>query len=279
VSNNGNGTPGIDITSIAAKGKFLTFSDALRIEKVQVIAVEYGQGEGARNHRAVAWLDIGDALLLAALLRTGRFQEVLGGPFEAFGGSERDGQLESRIFRLEYDPGDKGQFAKLPWRATVVNGPGVRNDKGGVMPDPKADKSARTSVSVRMNEGQLLKALIVTEAYIRAHMTVNHQAIVAAKIEELRARMAERSSESSAGPKGNGKLPDTPEVRRALAAVLFFAPKGRENLKGMTLKEILDQQGDEGVAFVRWVAGLEPKTDKGKALQAAAATIAQHLPN
>ena len=91
-----------EIYVYATNKNFLNVYDALRIEKIKIEVAGYDQASGRQTGIASAWLDVDDARLLAHLITTRQFREVLDrGRFEKFGGSDRDGQVESRTLLVE----------------------------------------------------------------------------------------------------------------------------------------------------------------------------------
>ena len=99
--------------------------------KVEVATYERGQGQTAR---AVAYLDAADLRPLVHALKAGQFEALFAGHFESFGGSQRQGSVESRTLRLEHDPGEGGRFSRFPLRLTVTNGPGKLTPTGAITP-------------------------------------------------------------------------------------------------------------------------------------------------
>ena len=138
--------------------------------------------------------------LLAHLVTTRLFKDVLanGGRaprFEKFGGSERDGAVESRTLVIEWDPGEGNRFASYPYRMTIANGPGQRNQNGAVQ--PKGEPTSKQSM--RLPEADLMKILLAVQAYIEAYETAHHHRLAAAKLRELEDKLAERAAHAPAG--------------------------------------------------------------------------------
>src|SRR2546430_10359518 len=93
-----------EIYVYATNKNFLNIYDALRIDKVKIEVAGYDQASGRQTGIASAWLDVDDLRLLAHLVTTRLFKDVLErGRFEKFGGSDRDGAVESRTPVLEWD--------------------------------------------------------------------------------------------------------------------------------------------------------------------------------
>ncbi len=167
---------------------FLNLLDAVDIGKVQVELASYDKAAGKQTARASFWLDVGDARLVAWAITNGEFKTALAGKFEAYGGSEREGKSESRVFRLEEDPGQKGEFAKFPYRLTVSAGPGKRVSTSGIAPD--GEPTSR--VSMRLPSADLVKLCLTLEAYLDAHDAANFSQVRAEKVARVARRMAER---------------------------------------------------------------------------------------
>jgi hypothetical protein len=174
---------------------FLNIYDALRIEKVKIELASYDQATGKQTGLVTAWLDLDEMRLLIHLVTFRLFQPVLaaGGRlprFEKFGGSERDGILESRTLLLEWDPGQQGRFAGYPYRLTIANGPGQRTSTGAMQP-----KGAPTSkLAMRLPEADLMEILLAVGAYLRARELELLPAKARARQEATRAAQAARRS-------------------------------------------------------------------------------------
>ena len=169
----------------ATNKAFLNLYDALPIGKVKVEVASYDPHSRAQTARAVAWVGVNDVKLLTHLVKARLFCPVLGGKYEEYGGSDRDGQVQSRVLRLEWDDQD-GKFATVPYRLTVTNGPGKRDDKGRIAPAGKPT----AQVSMRFGEATLMGILIQAADYVRDWEAAHHQETVASRIEDLKARLA-----------------------------------------------------------------------------------------
>ncbi len=130
-----------EIFVYATNKNFLNVYDALRIDKIKMEVAGYDQASGKQTGLAGAWLDVDDMRLLAHLIVTRQFKDVLvKGRFEKFGGSERDGVIESRTLVVDWDPGEGGRFANYPYRLTIANGPGMRTPLAGAASKPTRPK-------------------------------------------------------------------------------------------------------------------------------------------
>ncbi|MDH7561705.1 MAG: hypothetical protein QHJ34_15995, partial [bacterium] len=157
-----------EIVAYATQGAFFTVYDCLDIGKVKVEVATYERGQG-QTARAVAYLDAADLRPLVHALKAGQFEALFGGRFESFGGSQRQGSVESRILRLEHDPGEGGRFSRFPLRLTVTNGPGKLTPNGAIT--PAGEPAAR--VSIRFPLLDLLRLLLEVEAYLDAYLAAN----------------------------------------------------------------------------------------------------------
>jgi hypothetical protein len=158
-----------EIYVYATNKNFLNIYDALRIEKFKIEVASYDPGSGKQTGLAAAWLDLDEMRLLIHLVTLRLFPTVLtaGGRmprFERFGGSDRDGAVESRTFLLEWDPGTGGRFAGYPYRLTIANGPGVRTPTGAVQ--PRGEPTSRQQM--RLPEADLMEILLAVGAHLRA---------------------------------------------------------------------------------------------------------------
>ena len=180
-----------EIFVYATNKNFLNIYDALRIDKVKVEITGYDPASKRQTGHASAWLDRADARLLAHLVSHRLFAGVTGGKWEKFGGSQRDdGSIESRTLLVEWDEGDGGRFARNPYRLTIANGPGRKTELGAVA--PAGEPTAR--LSMRLTEMDMVKVVLAVGSYIAAYETAHHHRIVAEKMRELEAKMAERAA-------------------------------------------------------------------------------------
>ena len=179
-----------EIFVYATNKNFLNVYDALRIDKIKVEIAGYDPATNRQTGHATGWLDTSEMRLLAHLVSQRQFASVTGGRWEKFGGSQRDdGLIESRTVTVEWDEGDGGRFARMPYRLTITNGPGRRTQTGAVT--PAGEPTAR--LSMRMAEMDMMRIMLAVEAYIRAHETVYHRQIVEGRIQELSAKLLGRA--------------------------------------------------------------------------------------
>ena len=184
-TNNGANQVSPEILVYATNKAFLNLYDALPIGKVKVEVASYDPHSRVQTARAMAWVAVSDVKLLTHLVKARLFCHVLGGKYEEYGGSDRDGQVQSRILRLEWDDQD-GKFATVPYRLTVSNGPGKRDGKGRIAPGGKP----ASQVSMRFGEATLMGILIQATDYVRDWEAAHHQETVASRMEDLQARLA-----------------------------------------------------------------------------------------
>lgn len=183
-----------EIYVYATNKNFLNVYDALRIDKIKIEVAGYDPATNRQTGHASAWLDAHEARLICHLVTHRLFAAVTGGKWEKFGGSQReDGSIESRTFTIEWDEGDSGRYARFPYRLTIANGPGRKTQTGGV--SPSGEPSAR--LSMRMPEADMMKVLLAVGAYMEAYEAAHHHRIVADRMRELNAKMAERSGGQS----------------------------------------------------------------------------------
>ncbi len=211
------GTPAAKVSPeiyvYATNKNFLNVYDALRIEKIKIEVAGYDQSSGRQTGIAGAWLDVDDARLLTHLVITRQFREVLDVPgrparFEKFGGSDRDGAVESRTLQVEWDPAD-GKFARYPYRITIANGPGQRTQNGAVQ--PKGEPTTR--LSMRLPEADFMKIMLAISAYIQAYEAAHHHRITAEKVREVQEKLAGRDARRlpvAVGPDDEDHAPVAP---------------------------------------------------------------------
>ena len=211
------GTPAAKVSPeiyvYATNKNFLNVYDALRIEKIKIEVAGYDQSSGRQTGIAGAWLDVDDARLLTHLVIARQFREVLDVPgrparFEKFGGSDRDGAVESRTLQVEWDPAD-GKFARYPYRITIANGPGQRTQNGAVQ--PKGEPTTR--LSMRLPEADFMKIMLAVSAYIQAYEAAHHHRITAEKVREVQEKLAGRDARRlpvAVGPDDDEHTPAAP---------------------------------------------------------------------
>ena len=214
-----------EIVTYATQSAFFTAYDCLDIGKVKVEVATYERGQG-QTGRAVAYLDVADLRLVIHALKTAQLETLLGGKFEAFGGSQRDGAVQSRVLRLEHDAGEGGRFARFPLRLTVSNGPGKATANGGVAPD--GEPTAR--VSIRFPLSDLLRLLLETEADLNAYRSAHIERIRAERARELEQKLGRRDSDDGI-PEGASpsvvsiRDPDAPMSRSQRGYILGLAER------------------------------------------------------
>lgn len=180
---------------------FLNIYDALRIEKCKIEIARYDPATSKQTGRATAWLDLDEIRLLVHLVTFRLFPIVLAGGgrpprFEKFGGSEREGRIESRTLLLEWDPGPTGRFAGYPYRLTITNGPGLRLATGAVQPQGEPTSTQ----GLRLPEADLIEILLAVGAYVRVAEQTLLPAKAAARRAERRSSRADREDPRIGSP-------------------------------------------------------------------------------
>lgn len=214
-----------EIVVYATQGAFFTTYDCLDIGKVKVEVATYERGQG-QTGRALAYLDVADLRLVIHALKSAQFESLLGGKFESFGGSQRDGATESRVLRLEHDAGDNGRFARFPLRLTVANGPGKATATGGIAPD--GEPTAR--VSIRFPLTDLLRLLLEIEAYMDAYLSAHIRRIRAERAAELQRKLGKRDGGEEMPSQGQPSVlsirdPEAPMSRSQRGYILGLAER------------------------------------------------------
>ncbi|MEO8284945.1 MAG: hypothetical protein ABI670_00720 [Chloroflexota bacterium] len=203
-----------EIFVYATNKNFLNVYDALRIEKIKIEIAGYDPNTNRQTGHASAWLDVNEARLLSHLIVHRLFAPVTGGKWEKFGGSQReDGSIESRTFTIEWDEGDGGRYARFPFRITLANGPGRKTQTGGI--SPAGEPVAR--LSMRMPEADMIKVMLAVGAYMQAYETAHHHRIVADRLRDLNAKLAERSGGPAVGREEQMQPASAPERARPAA--------------------------------------------------------------
>jgi len=137
MSNNGNYKPrNFRIVRHVTKTTILVIEDCLQLGKLRVEIVSYRRGEGVRAS-AEHYLDADVARLLFTDLATGHLAE----PYREFKGTVRDGQPQSRIFKISE------ARAQNPIKIEIANGPGEVVGEGAIKPAGKPDVSLAVLLS------------------------------------------------------------------------------------------------------------------------------------
>ncbi len=161
------------IYEYATKKQFLNVFEAIGIDKLKLELVNYDPERRVHLDRGACYLPITKAKIILHDILTNRVRE--GWSKEIFGGSERDGQVEARTFKIEFDPGQDGKFARYPFRLSITIGPGKRNATGGIQPDGKPT----TSISIRLPVDDMLGIALEIRDYLLVHQRdlerVRHQ--------------------------------------------------------------------------------------------------------
>lgn len=141
---NNDGLMKYAIVEYTTNKNFCNVYDAITIERLEWEVVSYDREKRVHLDKANAYLPVTRCKLLV--------HHVLGGTaytpgwkMEVFGGSFREGSIESRLFKVEYDPGADNKFARFPWRLSINIGPGKKTATGGIAPEGKPT----TSISMR----------------------------------------------------------------------------------------------------------------------------------
>jgi hypothetical protein len=250
-----------EIVVHATNKAFLNLYDALPIGKVKVEVASYDPHSRAQTARAVAWVGVAEVKLLTHLVKAQQFRQVMGGKYEEYGGSDRDGQVQSRVVRLGWDD-QEGRFAKVPYRLTITNGAGKRDGKGRIAPAGKPT----SQVSMRFGEATLMGILIQAADYIRDWEAAHHQDIVASRVEDLKARLATdgsgtarsadakpaRDAKTGQGEHPRIKDPDRPMTRAQYGKILSLGRElglnDREAVEarlGVSLRELCKGEASE----------------------------------
>jgi hypothetical protein len=253
--------PSSEIYVYATNKNFLNIYDALRIDKIKVEVTGYDPETRRQTGHASAWLDRADVRLLTHLVAHRLFAPVTGGKWEKFGGSQReDGSIESRTLVVEWDEGDGGRFARNPYRLTISNGPGKKTALGAVAPAGKAT----SLLSMRLTEPDMIKIMLAVGAYISAYETAHHHRLVAEKVRELDAKLAER-----AGQPSRGNVEAEPEHSSRVVPFQQRGPQGEASTRGTSSYQgrgtYSASDADDTRTGIRTVAGQGAGLREGRA--------------
>jgi hypothetical protein len=141
---NNDGMMKYAIVEYTTNKNFCNVYDAIGIERLEWEIVSYDREKRVHLDRANAYLPVTRCKLLVHHVLNGLAYKP-GWKMEVFGGSFREGSIESRLFKVEYDPGADNKFARFPWRLGINIGPGKKTATGGIAPEGKPT----TSISMR----------------------------------------------------------------------------------------------------------------------------------
>ena len=165
MSNNGDYKPlNYRIVRHVTKTSILVIEDCLHLGKLRVEIVSYQRGEGVRA-TVEHYLDTDVARLLFSELARGRLSE----PYQEFKGTMRDGQPQSRVFRL-YEA-----KAQNPIKLEIANGPGEVVGEGAIKPAGKPD----ASLAVLLSRWDARRIALAVLAHLNAWATATYHERVA----------------------------------------------------------------------------------------------------
>jgi hypothetical protein len=220
-----------EIYVYATNKHFINLYDALRISKIKLEIAGYDPATNRQTGHASAWIDLDDARLLSHLVCHRLFTPVTGGKWERYGGSQRDdATIESRTISIEWDPGDEGRFSRFPYRLTVANGPGRKTETGGV--SPAGEPTSR--LSTRLPEADMIKLMLALGDYIHAYEAAHHHRLVAQRLQDLRAKLADRAQGNGSGrgdSRAASEVPASSGARPATSGAI--PPSTRPSLTAM----------------------------------------------
>lgn len=171
------------IVEYTTNKNFCNIYDALGIERMEWEVVAYDRAKRAHIDRANAYVPIARCKLLVHQVLTGVARQP-GWKLEVFGGSERDGALESRVFKIEYDPGENDRFARFPFRVSIVVGPGKRTSTNGIAPHGKPT----IQMSMRFPDDDFTTICLE----LRDHLLVHQRDLEQIRRDEQQRRFAQR---------------------------------------------------------------------------------------
>ena len=143
---------------------FCNVYDALGIERFVWEVVAYDREQRVHVDRAQFYLPVTRCKVLVHHVLHGTAC-VAGWNMEVFGGTVFDDRIESRVFRLAYDPGANDRFARFPFRLTLSVGPGKLTATNGIAPDGKPT----THLNMRFPSDDFLGICLEIRDYLLVH--------------------------------------------------------------------------------------------------------------
>lgn len=246
--------------------RILVIEDALDIGKLRIELTDYKKGQGvvtSLDH----YLDIDTARLLFTDLR---FSDENLVPFKEFKGSVRGDQVQSRIFKVEWE-----SKANNPIKLAIAHGPGKLSNTGAIMPVGQPDHFVTTLLDVQTTR---MIALVVIE-HLQAWATATYYARLSDQTWSERddgcsnGKFPEpQTSSNSNGDNGNARHPvrtrtdtkqaadKTSKARKAAAVTAFWEFAYKNGMEKRDVFDILHEHGDDD--FVAALAALKAQVRK-----------------
>lgn len=152
------------LVEYATNKAFCNVYDALGIERLEWEVVSYDRERRIHLDRGNAYLPIIKAKLLIHHVLMGSARQH-GWKLEVFGGSFREDSIESRLFKVEFDPGSDNKFSRFPWRVSITIGPGKKTATGGIAPNGKPT----TSIAMRFPDDDFTGICLEIRDFLSAH--------------------------------------------------------------------------------------------------------------
>ena len=152
------------IVEYTTNKNFCNVYDALGIERLVWEVVAYDREQRVHLDRANFYLPVTRCKVLVHHVLHGT-AFVAGWNMEVFGGTVFEDRIESRVFRLEYDPGANDRFARFPFRLLIASGPGKLNATNGIAPDGKPT----TQLNMRFPGDDFLGMCLEIRDYLLVH--------------------------------------------------------------------------------------------------------------
>jgi hypothetical protein len=153
------------IVEYTTNKNFCNVYDAIGIERLEWELVSYDREKRVHLDRANAYLPITRCKLLIHHVLAGSAYTP-GWKVEVFGGSfHKDGSIESRLFKVEFDPGADNKFARFPFRVSIAVGPGKRTATGGIAPEGKP----ATHVQMRFPDDDFVGICLEVRDFLLVH--------------------------------------------------------------------------------------------------------------
>lgn len=170
------------IVEYTTQKHFCNVYDAVGIERLEWELVSYDRERRVHLDRAAAYVPITRVKIMLHQVLMALY--VPGWKMEVFGGSFRDDGIESRLFKVEYDPGEANKFGRFPFRVSLAIGPGKKTATGGIAPDGKPT----TQIAMRFPEEDFLGICLEIRDFLLVHQRDLERVRAADQLDKMQQR-------------------------------------------------------------------------------------------
>ena len=175
--------PHYEVWTMVTQSRYAYVISALSISQIKVEVGGYGK---KTVEKLGAYLSVPKCRLLIHKVLDPIMPPAHGFKYESIGGSVREGNVESRILKFEFDEGQNGSFAKMPWRIVIGIGEGKQTETGAIAPLGKPSNIA----DIRLTQDDMLSMVLE----LQAHLNHRQQAYERSRYDQQLERFESRHS-------------------------------------------------------------------------------------